>query len=86
MEQALRILGTSADSDGGTLVKTHAINAKDIKPLSMVKLENVLLLSPNTMFKVGASLRFEHLKDLAGFHLFFHCNMFSCKNFFLTKL
>jgi uncharacterized protein len=50
----------------------------------MVKSENELALSPNTMFKVVASYTSEHLKDLRGFCLFFHCDLFSCNNFFFT--
>ena len=83
-KETLKKFGTSADSDGSTFVEIRAINAKNITPLSMVKSENELALSPNTMFKVVASYTSEHLKDLRGLHLFFHCNLFSCKNFFLT--
>ena len=62
----LERFGTSADGDGATFVEIRAIHAKDVSPLSMVKSENELALSPNTMFKVVACYTSEHLNDLRG--------------------
>jgi hypothetical protein len=65
-QSTLQRFGTSADGDGATFVEIRAIHAKDISPLSMVKSENELVLSPNTMFKVVACYTSEHLKNLRG--------------------
>jgi hypothetical protein len=65
-KSTLQRFGTSADGDGATFVEIRAIHAKDISPLSMVKSENELALSPNTMFKVVACYSSEHLSNLRG--------------------
>ena len=65
-QSTLQRFGTSSDGDGATFVEIRAIHAKDISPLSMVKSENELALSPNTMFKVVACYTSEHLNNLRG--------------------
>ncbi len=65
-QSTLQRFGTSADGDGATFVEIRAIHAKDISPLSMVRSENELALSPNTMFKVVACYSSEHLSNLQG--------------------
>jgi hypothetical protein len=67
-KSTLQRFGTSSDGDGATFVEIRAIHAKDISPLSMVKSENELALSPNTMFKVVACYTSEHLNNLRGAH------------------
>jgi hypothetical protein len=63
----LRSFGTAAaSSDGATFVEIRAIFAKDISPLSMVRSENELVLSPNSMHKVVSSFSSDQLKDLRG--------------------
>jgi len=65
-QSTLERFGTSSDGDGATFVEIRAIHAKDIGPLSMVKSENELALSPNTMFKVVACYTSDHLHNLRG--------------------
>jgi hypothetical protein len=56
------------EEHAATFVEIRAIHAKDISPLSVVKSENELALSPNTMFKVVACYTSEHLNNLRGAH------------------
>jgi len=62
----LQSFGSGAGARPGTLMKIHALFAKDIRAFSMFKKESELLLAPNTCLSIERVLTSQELASLKG--------------------
>jgi hypothetical protein len=65
-KDTLQSFGTGAATRPGTLMKIHALFAKDIRAFSMFKKESEWLLAPNTCLSIERVLTSQELASLKG--------------------